>query len=340
NQTEDVGNLTSCRRDNWINQVFFPLLYTVIFFLGIVMNSLAIWVFFQLVSKSKFIIYLKNIVIADLLMNLTFPFKILRDSGLGPEALRRFVCQVSSVVFYFTMYISIIFLGLISIDRYQKTVNPFKNSKPQKLLCTKVLSAGIWIFMFLLSLPNMILTNNKQASQEVKKCSHLKTDFGLKWHEIMNFICQFIFWSNLVIIMLCYILISKELYKSYKRTTGASTKQVKKSININVFIVIAVFFICFVPFHFAKVPYTISQTRKVFDCSAEITLFYIKEITLWFSSLNACLDPLIYFFLCKSFRDSLFRVLNCNDKGFESLPQHITKTKAPDRPDGSTLTPS
>ncbi|XP_004465706.2 P2Y purinoceptor 12 [Dasypus novemcinctus] len=310
NLTAAAGNGSLCTRNYKITQVLFPLLYTVLFFVGLITNCLAMRIFFQIRSKSNFIIFLKNTVISDLLMILTFPFKILSDAKLGTGPLRAFVCQVTSVTFYFTMYISISFLGLITIDRYQKTTRPFKSFHPNNLWGAKILSVVIWVFMFFLSLPNMILTNRRPTDKNVEKCSFLKSEFGLVWHEIVNYICQVIFWINFLIIVVCYTLITKELYRSYVRTRGPG-KVPRKRVSIKVFIIIAVFFICFVPFHFARIPYTLSQTRDVFDCSAENTLFYVKESTLWLTSLNACLDPFIYFFLCKSFRNSLMSRLKC-----------------------------
>ncbi|XP_062987544.1 P2Y purinoceptor 12 [Elgaria multicarinata webbii] len=303
------GNNSNCSTENRVNQALFPLLYTLIFFVGLIMNGLAMGVFFQISSKSNFIVFLKNTVISDILMILTFPFKILSDAKLVSWELRGFVCKVTQVIFYFTMYISIIFLGLITIDRYLKTARPFKTSSTDKVLTAKILSVLIWIFMFSLSLPNMILTNKKPTLKNVKKCADLKSDFGLVWHEIVNYVCQFIFWVSFAIIVVCYTLISKELYKSYKRTRRTGTTS-RKTVNIKVFIIIGVFFICFVPFHFARIPYTLSQTRDVFECSTQNTLFYIKEGTLWLTSLNACLDPFIYFALCKSFRKSLLNTLH------------------------------
>ncbi|XP_063298598.1 P2Y purinoceptor 12 [Pelobates fuscus] len=302
NFTNHIGNLSGCSRENRVNQVIFPVLYSILFFVGIIMNGLAIRVLFQIPSNSNFIIFLKNSVISDSLMIMTFPFKILSDARLGLWSLKGFVCQVTSVIFYFTMYMSILFLGLITIDRYLKTVRPF--NKTTNPLSAKILSAVIWIVMFSISLPNMILTNKTPTPKNVKKCAFLKSDFGLVWHEIVNFICQFIFWIIFAVIVVCYLLITRELLKSFKRTKREKTKS-RKKVNMKVFIVIAVFFICFVPFHFARIPYTLSQTRDVFNCSAQNTLFYLKESTLWLSSLNACLDPLIYFFLCRSFRNSL-----------------------------------
>ncbi|XP_006070300.2 P2Y purinoceptor 12 [Bubalus kerabau] len=336
NLTSVAGNSSQCSRDYKITQVLFPLLYTVLFFVGLITNSLAMRIFFQIRSKSNFIIFLKNTVISDLLMILTFPFKILSDTKLGTGPLRAFVCQVTSVVFYFTMYISISFLGLITIDRYQKTTRPFKTANPNNLLGAKILSVVIWAFMFLISLPNMILTNRRPSDKTVKKCSFLKSEFGLVWHEIVNYVCQVIFWINFLIVIVCYTLITKELYKSYVRTRGAG-KVPKKKVNIKVFIIIAVFFICFVPFHFARIPYTLSQTRDVFDCAAENTLFYVKESTLWLTSLNACLDPFIYFFLCKSFKNSLISMLRCSNS--TSSPSHDNRKKGQDGSDPSEETP-
>ncbi|XP_004708596.1 P2Y purinoceptor 12 [Echinops telfairi] len=329
-----AGNSSLCARHDKITHVLFPLLYTVLFFTGLVTNSLAMRIFFQIRSKSNFIIFLKNTVISDLLMILTFPFKILSDAELG--SLRALVCQVTSVVFYFTMYISISFLGLITVDRYQKTTRPFTTASSSRLLGAKVLSGVIWAFMFFLALPNMILTNRKPTDASVKKCSFLKSEFGLVWHEIVNYICQVIFWINFLIIVVCYTLITKELYRSYVRARGAG-KVPRKRVNIRVFIIIAVFFVCFVPFHFARIPYTLSQTREVFDCSAENTLFYVKESTLWLTSLNACLDPFIYFFLCKSFRNSLMSMLRCSKP--VTPPDQGTRNKGQNGSDPSEETP-
>ncbi|XP_071784036.1 P2Y purinoceptor 12 [Centroberyx gerrardi] len=313
---------SSCSRDNILKTVVFPVLYSLLFVLGLLLNAVAAWVFFRIPSKSHFIIYLKNIVVADVIMTFTFPFKVLADSNMASIGLRVFVCRVSSVLFYLTMYISILFFGLISIDRCRKTLWPFKGTNAARLTRRKLLSGAIWGFLLALCLPNVVLTRRTPTSPYFK-CSDLKTEAGLYWHEVVNHVCQIIFWGNLVTVIVCYTLITKELYSSYSRTkthhTGGATcrapggkpRQAKrKSMSANVFLVLAVFFVCFVPFHFARVPYTMSQTRGLlFDCQLKLFFFQLKESTLWLSSLNSLLDPLIYFFLCKSFRTTLFKTL-------------------------------
>ncbi|XP_068613404.1 P2Y purinoceptor 12 [Brachionichthys hirsutus] len=317
---------STCSRDGVLKTVIFPVLYSVLFVLGLSLNGLAVWLFFRIPSKSHFIIYLKNIVVADIIMTFTFPFKVLSDSNMASTGLRVFVCRVSSVLFYLTMYISILFFGLISIDRCRKTLTPFRGTTAARLARRKLLSGAIWTFLLLLCLPNVILTHKTPSSAHFK-CSDLKAEAGLYWHEVVNHVCQVIFWGNLVTVIVCYTLITRELYRSYSRTkahtagrrkhpslSGGSAQkpgQTKRKMSANVFLVLAVFFVCFVPFHFARVPYTMSQTRGVlFDCRLKLFFFQLKESTLFLSSLNSLLDPLIYFFLCNSFRTTLFKTLH------------------------------
>lgn len=66
----------TCSRNNIFKTVLLPVLYSFLFLVGLSLNSVAVWVFFRIPSRSHFIIYLKNIVVADVVMTLTFPFKV------------------------------------------------------------------------------------------------------------------------------------------------------------------------------------------------------------------------------------------------------------------------
>uniref|UniRef100_A0A2K6K1J2 Purinergic receptor P2Y13 n=1 Tax=Rhinopithecus bieti TaxID=61621 RepID=A0A2K6K1J2_RHIBE len=259
-----------CPRDTRIVQLVFPALYTVVFFTGILLNTLALWVFVHIPSSSTFIIYLKNTLVADLIMTLTLPFKILSDSHLAPWQLRAFVCRLSSVIFYETMYVGIVLLGLIAFDRFLKIIRPLKNIFLKKTVFAKTVSVFTWSFFFFISLPNMILSNKEATPSSVKKCASLKGPLGLKWHQIVNNISQFIFWTVFVLMLVFYVVIAKKVYDSYR-----------------------------------KVPYTYSQTNNKTDCRLQNQLFIAKETTLFLAATNICMDPLIYIFLCKKFTEKL-----------------------------------
>lgn len=63
-------------------------------------------------------VYLVNLLVADLLLLLALPFKILKDLGAAPWNLMVFHCQASAVTIYISLYASIAFLAFIITDRY------------------------------------------------------------------------------------------------------------------------------------------------------------------------------------------------------------------------------
>lgn len=298
---------TSCKRDTTISHIVFPILYSVLFFIGLILNALSIWIFFQIPSTTIFIVYLKNTLVADLVMTLMLPFKIVTDSGMAPWQLKVYVCRFSAVIFYEMMYISIILLGLIALDRFLKIAQPFGKIQMQNVTHAKIISACVWLVIFSISLPNIILSSKKATPSSVKKCSSLKTELGLRWHSAVNYVCQVIFWTVFILIILFYTIISKKVYESY-RNFKRKARETRNRMKAKVFIVVAVFFACFGPFHFIRVPYTLSQTGRVPDCTVQNQLFLAKESTMWLAASNICMDPLIYIFLCRPFREKILNM--------------------------------
>lgn len=128
-----------------------------------------------------------------MLMTLTIPLQILSDAGVGSGQLRIFHCRYSAVLFYSTMYISILFLGLISLDRYFRIVQPSASGALQRVRVGQTLSVAVWVVMLALSLPNVILSNNAPpplVSGERLKCASIKSEAGLIWHEGFSYLSQ------------------------------------------------------------------------------------------------------------------------------------------------------
>ncbi|XP_074860560.1 P2Y purinoceptor 14 [Carettochelys insculpta] len=286
-----------------------PLIYGFVFLGGILLNGVASWIFLHLPSKKSYIVYLKNIAVADLLMSLTFPFKILSDSEIGPWQLNVFVCRFSAVIFYLNMYIGIAFFGLIGFDRYYKIVKPLQISFVYTVNHSKLTAVIIWALLLILSLPNIILTNQSPTANNSKKCVALKSELGLQWHKASNYVCLGIFWMVFLLLTLFYSSISRKIYSSYRkfRRNSAVTKE---KINRNIFSIMFVFVVCFVPYHLCRIPYTLSQTGSQFSCQSSKNLFYAKEFTLLLCSANVCLDPIIYLSLCKPFRKKMYQKLH------------------------------
>ncbi|XP_061073917.1 P2Y purinoceptor 13 isoform X1 [Conger conger] len=302
------GNSSKCDFDKSVISVVFPCLYSLLFLAALVLNLLAAWIFFQIPSTSTFLVYLKNVVAADLLMTFTVLVKVLNDLGVGSWRLRAFYCRYSAVLFYATMYISILLLGLISLDRYLKIVHPLGKSVLQKVGFGQGLSAAVWVVMFSLALPNTVLSNKEPIQSSKLNCMDMKNKAGLEWHEGFNYFCQVLFWCTLVLMVFCYTFISRKVYESIRASRSSSSTRTRQT-KAKVFIVVVVFFICFAPFHFVRVPYTLTQTRNANSCWVKYQLYIAKKTALWLCATNICLDPLIYIFLCRMFRRKLTATL-------------------------------
>lgn len=290
-----------------------PVLYALTCAIGLILNGLAAWIFFQVPSTSGLVVYLKNMVVADLLMLFSFPWRMANDLGFGGWYLRLVVCRYTAVLFYLGMYTGIIFMSLISLERYVKIVHASSCSpRPcsvrvatflQQVTVARCLVFLSWALMLLCMLPNSLLTNKPAA--EGCSCMDLKSELGRSWHEASVHSVVAIFWVTLVFMSFCYSSIAWQVYQSYRRVKRGSSKASRKS-NQSIFSLLIVFFVCFVPYHICRVPYTLSQRFNTsLSTETQYHLFQAKEATLFMASLNVCLDPLIYFLMCKTFRELL-----------------------------------
>ncbi|XP_036391828.1 P2Y purinoceptor 14 [Megalops cyprinoides] len=289
-----------------------PVLYILICVVGLVLNALAAWIFLRVPCCSGLVVYLKNMVVADLLMLLSFPWRVASDLGLGDWQLRVVVCRYTAVLFYSSMYVGIVFLGLISLERYMKIVHASGSpSSASTLLQSVTVARGLsfltWALIVLSVMPNSLLTSRPADEESSRHCMQLKTQLGLQWHRASTFLCVGLFWATFLLLAFCYASIAQRVYRSYRRVRRDSSEACKKS-NRSIFSILLVFFLCFVPYHVCRVPYTLSQTSgAAFSRHSRFLLFQVKEGTLFLSALNVCLDPVIYFLMCRTFRESLLK---------------------------------
>uniref|UniRef100_H2L3T7 Purinergic receptor P2Y14 n=1 Tax=Oryzias latipes TaxID=8090 RepID=H2L3T7_ORYLA len=276
-----------------------PVLYSVIFVVGLSLNGVAAWIFFRVPAESGLVVYLKNMVVADLFMLGTFPFRIMSELGLGSWYLPVIMCRYSAVLFYFSMPR---FGVLCSLQLMQSSSFAW------------VLAFFTWSLLLLIVLPNVLLTNLPANEQNSRDCMKLKTPLGKLWHKASTFFFVSLFWLTLLVLAFCYTSIAHRLYKSYQRVRQDTSAVCRKS-NRSIYSILAVFFICFVPYHVFRIPYTLCQmTEFGFSWYSHFVLFQLKEATLFLSALNVCLDPIIYFLMCRIFRESLLRKLSRKER--------------------------
>ncbi|NXS89100.1 GP171 protein, partial [Erpornis zantholeuca] len=291
------SNISECRLYEEMEP--FTYFYYLIFLMGIIGSCFALWAFTQKDQKQKCMsIYLINLLTADFLLTLSLPMKIIVDLGIASWNLRIFHCQVTACFIYLNMYLSIIFLGFVSMDRCLQLMHSSKVYRIQEPGFAKTLSAVVWVMVLLITVPNMAIPIKHIEERPGVGCIDFKTKFGRDWHVFTNFICTAIFLNFSAVILISNCLIVRQLHR-HKHSESYS--RVRKALT-HILLVTAGYLLCFVPYHAVRIPYTLSQSSTSSSCPLRRALFKAKESTLLFAVSNLCFDPILYYHLSKSFR--------------------------------------
>ncbi|NXH33376.1 GPR34 protein, partial [Myiagra hebetior] len=315
----EIHNDASCPLDDNSLSLALIVFYSIIFIVGLAGNIIALFAFLCIHQKRNSIqVYLLNVAVADLLLIFCLPFRILYHATNNSWMFGRILCKVVGTLFYMNMYISIVLLGLISLDRYikiNKSVKRLKmlsTTRSVKICCT-VWAIALTGFIVVVA-PSFFKTEDSNSTL----CFHYRSKQDAKTEAILNYIIVLIFWIVFFLLILSYVKIAKNLLKISRRranfpNSGKYTKTARNS-----FIVLIIFTICFVPYHIFRFVYITSQLQTP-SCYWKGIIHTCNEVMLIFSSFNSCLDPVMYFLMSRSVRKTVFQLICRKLHGESSL---------------------
>ncbi|XP_063060686.1 P2Y purinoceptor 13-like [Engraulis encrasicolus] len=302
--TTEENNRPDCGKiDKAAIALALPSLYFLIFVPAFLLNTSVAWILFRLKTDSNFMVYMKNLVVADLLMTLLVPIKATSELPHANLGLKAFACQFGSVTLYACLYISMVLMGLISLDRYFKIVRPCGSTPCQSLAFGWTMSALTWAVLVGQAVPTMVLSSQDALDKTPEVCMGMKSKQGKDYHKAIVRAMNMLFLVILALVGFCYTCIARTVVQSF-RNSGSKNVARKRKTKAKVFVVLAVFLICYAPYHIIRIPYTELQVKNKDSCPREY-MKVVKEFGLWLACTNICLDPLIYFFLCRGFREKL-----------------------------------
>ncbi|XP_066566584.1 P2Y purinoceptor 14 [Amia ocellicauda] len=301
NIKDNTSENNSCEYPIAALHTAFTVVYSLVFSLGLVLNAVTLWVYFcNKLNSSSVMIYLKNLAIADFLLILSLLLKIINYST-DNMTIRKIYCTIGATLFYLNMYASILFMQYIGANRYLKIVRATENHTFHTVKTAKYISYGTWTLVLLLGGGFNALSINIWLSPVKTKICHSLLPTAVKtFYFSVHTVSIIVFIFVLVSLSFFYFQTTKRL----KKSKYASNKDLLKSKK-NMCVLITVFFICFVPYYLVRFPYILTTLDVISSCAWKKTLYYLKEFTVLLSTLNACLDPFIYFIFCKAFRAKL-----------------------------------
>lgn len=94
-------------------------------------------------------------------------------------------------------------------------------------------------------------------------------------------------------ILVCYVLMARRLLKPAYGTAGGLPRAKRKSVR-TIAVVLAVFALCFLPFHVTRTLYYSFRSLDL-SCHTLNAINMAYKITRPLASANSCLDPVLYF---------------------------------------------
>ncbi|XP_059191567.1 P2Y purinoceptor 14-like [Centropristis striata] len=310
NQTA-VNGSTSCEWNDTSANWFFMVVYSLVFLVGLLLNGSIMKFYFcraQKEASSSIMVYLKNLAAADFMLCLGLPIRIMNYAS-SSGTIRHVNCYFGASVLHLNMYASIMFMGYIAANRYLKVVHPSGNHILQTVRATHIISTVTWVFLLAVTSSFVILSFQTQEplTSVPLSCEWLHSDQLTILYQIIHTCSATMFLLVLVSLVFFYYSTSRMLLQVQQRQPEAFSSTKLEKSRRNMLMLVSVFCFCFVPYHLARLP-------KVFlgmHCSGSRVLFYVMELSIVLSVLNVCLDPIIYFILCKRFRTQLRLGLVC-----------------------------
>ncbi|NXI50044.1 SUCR1 protein, partial [Chloroceryle aenea] len=286
-----------------LEKYYLSTMYSLEFIFGFTGNTIAVFGYiFCLKNWKSGNIYLFNLSLSDLLFLCTLP--ILVNSYSRDEwAKEGILCHSNRFLLHTNLYGSILFLTVISIDRYMVIKYPFREHFLQKRRAALIVSVAIWVGVILEQLPLMYFLEPLTPANGYR-C----LDYASSGDPTMNFIYSMfltVFGFLIPLVIMCCFYVKMVVLLKERREQGSSTLTLEKPLTLVVFTMVF-FSVLFTPYHIMRNVRLASRipALEVSVCTqALINTIYI--ITRPIAFLNSAIDPVFYFLMGDHFREML-----------------------------------
>ncbi|KAI5629713.1 P2Y purinoceptor 6 [Silurus asotus] len=334
NASSSSAVLPSCTYNEDFKRILLPVVYSVVFVLGLPLNFaviLQLWATRRALTRTN--IYTLNLAVADILYVCSLPLLIYNYGSRDYWPFGELTCRWIRFQFYSNLHGSILFLTCISVQRYLgicHPLSPWLRRAGRKLAWA--VCASVWIIVTFLCAPTFVfaatgIQRNRTVCYDlsVPERSRQYYPYGMTL-TCLGFLLPF------MVIVVLYCKMARVLFQP-DDASGAAAKEKKCRAVRMIAIVVLVFAVSFLPFHVTKTLYLIVRTLPDAPCHLRNFLSVVYKSTRPFASMNSVLDPILFYFTKPKFRRGtrslLLRIttLRDNSKQEERTPQSLLNKK-------------
>ncbi|KAF2357588.1 G protein-coupled receptor rhodopsin-like, partial [Trinorchestia longiramus] len=313
-----------------------PILFVLIFLVGVIGNGALVFFFFKYPQMRNVPnTYILSLASGDILVLLfTVPFVsivfTLEDYPFG-----EIVCKMQEIMKDISIGVTVFTLTALSVNRYYAIVHTF-NQRSDGMKHTLLVTAFIWIFSILLSVPAGIFTSlrtfGKSNSETLVACYPFPEFLG-PFYPQFSVLFKFLvyYFIPLMIISTYYILMARHLMTQdipgeclpQQRTTHQRQAASRRKVAKMVLAFVLIFAVCFFPNNVFMMWFYFHPTAQD---DYNYTWNSVRIIGFCLAFINSCINPIALYWISGTFRKHfnrhLFFCIRHDDCNVQSLSQY------------------
>ncbi|XP_013912539.1 PREDICTED: galanin receptor type 2-like [Thamnophis sirtalis] len=286
-------------------KIAIPVVFSIIFLLGTVGNSLVLAVLLQNSQRgcNQTHLFIFNLSLADFFFIVfCVPFQATIYSTEG-WVFGAFMCKVVHFLIYLTMYASSFTLAAVSVDRYLAIRYPLHSRELRTAYSAVMTTAIIWGLSMIFSGPYLSYYHLVRW-EESYICMPGWEGWKRKILETSTFVFGYIIPA--VIVCLSYCRTIKHLWISVDPLMDMSeSKKSKWKVTKMIIVVTILFCFCWLPYHVVVLHYLYG------DFPFNQTTYALRLLSHCMAYANSCLNPIVYALISKHFRKGFKKVFRC-----------------------------
>ncbi|KAJ8012519.1 hypothetical protein DPEC_G00043670 [Dallia pectoralis] len=316
--------------------IVYPIFYTVVFLISVCGNSLVLYVSCR--KKQKFnstSLYLVNLAVSDALFTLALPGRLIYFIRQYDWPFGDLLCRLATMLFFSNTYTGIAFMTCISIDRYLAMVHPHRLQYLRSVKVVRRVCCFVWLLVSMETAPLLFKTMLREHNGRRTCMEYFNFEGSHATPYLLLLACTFSFCLPLLVILSCYTQINRKLSRTTKQNplTGRSGRT--RRANNMILIILITFILCFSPYHLNIMQFMVRKLMGKPTCNELRAFKYSLQVTVSMMNLNCCLDPVIYFFAIKMYKQRVMSLF----KAYQSTSVLPSKSIKDSSSNTSTSTP-
>nr|XP_019944147.1 PREDICTED: P2Y purinoceptor 2 [Paralichthys olivaceus]XP_019944148.1 PREDICTED: P2Y purinoceptor 2 [Paralichthys olivaceus] len=339
NNTNQTGHSASyCKFNETFKYILLPVSYALVFVIGLVLNSTALYVIVFCTKRWKpTTIYMFNLTMCDTLYVLTLPFLIYYYADENHWPFGEPFCKVIRFLFYTNLYGSILFLCCISLHRFIGICYPVHSLYWVSASRARLVSVAVWAFVLLCQAPVLYFSRIRDVATGQTCYDTTSPELFDDFLVYSSVVSVLLFVLPFMVVMVCYGLMVRKLLEPSWGSEGGDGRErgglvaqrsKQKSVKM-IIIVLAMFMLCFLPFHLTRsLYYSFRHLRQAnpaqFSCNLLEASSIAYKVTRPLASANSCVDPILYFLAGQDVRSNITKKIRSFPSKHKGVSRFVT----------------